>query len=109
MCCCDIRAQLNRIERKIDLLTAKENAMDETLDQVLQDVQNESTVEDSLIALTTSIKTQLDAALANTSISASDQAKIDAIFTGIEANKTKLASAITTNTPVPAAPATPAS
>lgn len=96
----DLKLQLNRIERKLDLLTAKENAMTAKLDQVVQDVQDESTVEDSLISLTTAIKAQLDAALANTSISPADQAKIDAIFTGLEANKAKLAAAITANTPV---------
>lgn len=74
-----------------------------TIDDVVKDVTDESTVEDGLITLTTDIKTQLDAALAGTTVPPAVQAKIDAVFTQLETNKAKLAAAITANTP--AAPA----
>jgi hypothetical protein len=70
-----------------------------TLDQVLQSATDESTVEDSLIALTGNIKSQLDAALSGTTVAPAVQAKIDAIFTQIESNKAKVAAAVLTNTP----------
>lgn len=95
--------QLNRIEAKLDALTKESKMQDETLDQVLADVQAESTVEDGLITLTTSIKAELNKALAGSGLSADDQAKVDAIFTAIESNKAKVAAAVTANTP--AAPA----
>ena len=70
-----------------------------TIDDVVKDVTDESTVEDGLITLTTDIKTQLDAALAGTTVPPAVQAKIDAVFTQLETNKAKLAAAITANTP----------
>lgn len=80
--------------------------MSATLDQVLADVSNETTLENSVLALLTSVQAQLAAALANTSISPADQAKIDSIFSGLESNKTALTAAITANTPVTPAQAT---
>ena len=73
--------------------------MSANIDQVLQDATDESTVEDSLIAVTTNIKSQLDAALAGTTIPPAVQAKIDAVFTQLETNKAKVAAAVLANTP----------
>lgn len=92
MCKCEMKKTLKRIENKLDFLIKKEIEMANTLDDVLNDVENESTVEDSLITLLQGVKAQLDAAKG-------DQTKIDAIFTGLEANKAKLAAALTANTP----------
>ena len=89
--------QLNRIEEKIERLLKGVNRMAATLDQVLQDVTDESTIEDSIITLLAGIQAQLTAALAGTSISAKNQAKIDAIFSGLEANKAKIAAAVSAN------------
>lgn len=72
--------------------------MSASLDQLLQAVQDESTVEDSIISLLTSIKAQLDAAL-SAELTPAAQAKVDAIFAALEANKTKLSDAVTANTP----------
>lgn len=72
--------------------------MSATLDTLLQAVQDESTIEDSVIALLVSIKTQLDAAL-SAELTPAAQAKVDAIFAALEANKTKLSDAVTANTP----------
>lgn len=69
-----------------------------TLDQVLQDVTDESTLDDSIITLLTGIKAQLDAVLAG-GLTPEVQAKVDAIFTAAEANKAKVAAAIAANTP----------
>lgn len=91
---------LKRIEAKLDYLIEKENQMSATLDQVVQDVSDETTLESSIVTLLDGIQAQLTAALAGTTISAANQTKIDAIFSGLEANKTALSAAIIANTPV---------
>ena len=97
---------LSRIERKLNLVIAllgevlrKERRIMATIDQVLQDVTDESTLEDSIITLLQGVQKQLADALANTTIPADVQAKIDSVFAGLEANKAKVAAAVTANTP----------
>lgn len=75
-----------------------------TLDQILTDVADESTQIDSLSTLTAGIKQQLADALAGTTLPTAVQAKIDAVFAGVEANKGKVVAAINANTPAPPAP-----
>lgn len=65
-----------------------------TIDDVLAGVQEESTLEDSVILL-------LQNALANAGV---PQEKIDAILATITTNKQKLNDAITAATPVPPQP-----
>jgi hypothetical protein len=83
---------LFHLERKVAIIMAK-------IDDLVQAVQDESTVEDSIIALLTSVKAQLDAALANTTIPDDVQKKIDSVFATVEANKAKVAAAILAKTP----------
>lgn len=87
------------------VLTKLEEIM-ATLEDVLADVADESTKEDSLIALTNGLKAQLDAALAG-SLTPAQQAKVDGIFAAIEANKAKVQASIDANTSPPATPAVP--
>lgn len=80
------------------------------LDQVLADVQSESTLIAGISAFVSGLKQQLADALANTSLPPDVQAKIDAVFAGVEANKSSLAAALATDTsgapvPPPDAPA----
>lgn len=77
--------------------------MANTLDDVLKDVTDESTLDDSIIALLTGIKAQLDAVLAG-GLTPALQAKVDQIFAQAEANKAKVAAAITANTPAAPTP-----
>lgn len=85
-----------------------------SLDEVLKDVTDESTQLDGIGTLITGLQQQVKEAMANSGISAADQAKIDAIFAAAESNKQKIATALSANTPAsapaaaPAAPATPA-
>ncbi len=67
-----------------------------TLDDVLAEMEQESTVDDSIIALLNGLQAQVAAAGGN-------QAKIDAIFAAAQANIAKVSAAVTANTP--AAPA----
>jgi hypothetical protein len=101
-----MKTYLEQIDSKLDFVIAllgtvlrKERRIMATLDQVLADTTDEATLDDSIITLLTGIKKQLDDALAN-SITPAQQAQIDQIFTNLEANKVKVAAAITANTPV---------
>ena len=89
---------LNKILALVQGLTKEVSKFMVTLDQVVSDVSDESTVVDSLVALTAGIKAQLDAALLGV-LTPGDQAKVDAIFAAVEAEKAKVAAAITANTP----------
>lgn len=79
-------------------LSQKLNKMAATLDSILTEVTDESTVDDSIIALLTGIKAQLDAVLAG-ALTPAQQAKADAIFAQVEANIKKVSDAVTANTP----------
>lgn len=69
-----------------------------TLDQVLQDVTDESTAIDGISTLISGLKQQLADALAGTTLPAPVQAKVDAIFAQAETNKGKIATALAANT-----------
>jgi hypothetical protein len=96
---------MDRIDKKLDFIIRRLDDFHRkevkrimaTLDEVLADVQAEKTVDDSLIALTSSIKDQLDKILAG-GLTPDQQAKVDAIFAGIEANKKAVADAVVANT-----------
>lgn len=66
-----------------------------TIDDILAGVQEEATLEDSVILLLTN-------AMQNQGI---PQEKIDAVIASLNANKQKLNDAITANTPIPPQPA----
>ena len=104
-CLLATQQDLHEMERR---LSGKLDKMAATLDQLVQDVNDESTLEDSIITLLNGIQAQLTAALAGTTLPTAVQAKVDAAFATLEANKAKLAAAITANTPAAPAPAAPA-
>lgn len=93
-----IKAQLTRIEMLLIEVVGKEKRMAATLDDLIAGVQQESTVDDSIIALLNNISAQLKAA-------GSDPAKIQQVNDAIQANIAKITAAVTANTP--AAPANP--
>lgn len=84
---------LIRIEGKVGKIMA-------TLDETLAEVTAERTQIDSLSTLTSGIKKQLDDILAG-QLPADVQAKVDALFRGVEANKQAVVDAINANTPAP--------
>jgi glutamate-1-semialdehyde aminotransferase len=77
-----------------------------TLDELLQDVSDESTQIDSLATLTAGLKQQLQDALSGANLPPAVQAKVDAVFAAVDANKGKVVDAINANTPA-ATPPTP--
>ena len=80
---------------KLDLILANQEKIMASLQETLDDVTAETTAIDSVVALVQGLRDQLNAA----GLSSADQAKVDAIFTAIEGNKTKLAAALAANVP----------
>lgn len=95
---CSDSEKLEQILQRVISIEHKENQIMATLDEVLADVADESTKIDSLSTLVAGIKAQLDAILAG-GVTPEVQAKVDALFAGIEANKAKVQAAIDANTP----------
>ncbi len=94
------RQLLREMDAKLDVLLARqanqlkrEDTMAKTLDDVLADVQAETTVTQSAITLLQGLKAQLDAAIA-----AGDLGKVQQIADGIEANTAALSAAVSANT-----------
>ena len=72
-----------------------------TLDEILADVTQETTDIASISTLIKGLKQQLADALAGTTLPPAVQAKVDAIFAGVETNKAAIADALAANTPTP--------
>ncbi len=70
--------------------------MAHTLDEILQAVSAETTVVDSVVVL---IKELRDKIASVPGVTPEMQAKFDTVFDGVTANETKLAGAVTVNTP----------
>jgi hypothetical protein len=77
-----------------------------TFDDLIQAVTDETTAEDSAVALLVSdknlidtLQTQVNNLLSGATVSPAVQAKIDQLFASAKANAQKLADAITANTP----------
>lgn len=90
-------ALLVEVRNNQRLLLERQDEMAKTLDDILSDVEDESTTLDSLAAFIAGLKQQIADALAGTTLPPATQQKIDAVFAGVEANKAKLAKAVETN------------
>lgn len=95
---------VRRIESALAIILERLEIIMATLDQVLQDVTDESTRLDSISTLISGLKQQLADALAGTTLPPPVQAKIDAVFAAAEANKAKIDTALNTNVPAPVVP-----
>lgn len=90
-------SKLDAILHKLIQLSQQGDKIMASLDEVLADVTDESTRIDSLSTLVAGIKKQLDDILAG-QLPPAVQAKVDAVFAGVEANKGKVQAAIDANT-----------
>lgn len=77
-------------------LTHKVNFAMATLDDLVSKVQALTTVDESVVALLTDLKTKLDAAIAS-----GDPAKLQQLSDALDAQTQKLSDAVTANTPTP--------
>jgi uncharacterized protein (UPF0335 family) len=87
--------------RRLEQLEKEVKMADHNIDEILADVSDESTQIDSLSTLTAGIKKQLDDITAG-SLPPAVQAKVNALFDAVDANKAKVVSAINANTSAPA-------
>jgi len=88
------RARLLRVETLVWKIVYREAKMASTLNDVLTHISDLSSVEDGVVQLLTTLKADLDAALA-----ANDPAQLQAAIDQIDAIKAKAAAAIAANTP----------
>jgi len=91
-------AELDVISGKLSLIIRNQEKIMATLDETLAAVTAEDTKVDSIIALLTGIKAQLDAVLAG-GLTPEVQAKVDAIFAQATGSAAKIDTAIAANTP----------
>lgn len=89
----DLEQSENRI---LAAITQLENKMAATLDELISDVTDESTVITSVETLLTGLSAQLAAAIA-----ANDPAKIQQVKDAIDSNKARLSAAVAANTKTP--------
>lgn len=89
-----IELKLDRILKRFALVIDKEDQMAVTLDDLKAKVEAETSVAESAITLLVQLKGLLDAAIAG-----GDMAKIQEIADAIDAETTRIADAVTANTP----------
>lgn len=94
----ELASLLRQLCCKLDTVITHQERIMATLDETLAAVTAEGTKVDSIIALLTGIKAQLDAVLAG-GLTPDVQAKVDAIFAQATTNAAKIDAAITANTP----------
>jgi hypothetical protein len=94
----------DQILAKLDQILKKEDKLMATVDDVLAGVQQESSVDDSLITLVQNIKSQLDS-IQSGQLPPDVQAKVDQLFSQVQTNIQKVSAAVTANTPAASAPA----
>jgi len=70
-----------------------------SLDDILQDMKDFKSRQDSLIELTNGMRQKVDDALKDVNLTPEQQAKVDAIFDEVEARKAEVQAAIDANTP----------
>jgi len=97
----DIDAKLDQIITKLDQILRQEYHMNRTIDEVLAEVDRQTTQETSMEALLNGLQTIIIQAKG-------DPGKINAAFETLKANNDKAAAAIVNNTPAaPPAPPVP--
>jgi hypothetical protein len=89
--------ELDIVIKMLKNLTRKEVIEMATLDEIITAVTEQDTQIDSLATLTAGIKKQLDDILAG-ALTPDQQAKVDAIFAGLQANTQEVVAAINANT-----------
>jgi hypothetical protein len=96
------------LREMVRLVLNKENSIMSTLDDDLAAVTAESTRLDSIDTLITTLNQRIADALSGTTLPPAVQAKVDAVFAGLQANSAKIDTALNTNVPPPAPTPQPA-
>jgi altronate dehydratase len=85
--------------RKLDFIIRKLEVIMATLDELLDKVTEEATVDESMLELLAGLKQQLADALSGANLPPAVQAKVDAVFSKASENVTKINEALAANTP----------
>lgn len=97
-----------QLDAKLDRILCNQEKLMATLDDDIAAVAAQSTQIDGVSTLITSLEQKIADALSGTTLPAPVQAKVDALFTALQTNSGKIATAINTGTPAaavnPAAP-----
>jgi len=96
------RRLLQGIDHKLDQLLSKEDELMATAQDVLDAVNDETTVEQGVITLLDKINAQLTDVKARLTAAGADPAELDVVISQINTNKAALADAVTRNTPAEA-------
>ena len=94
----ELEEKLDSILRILGAIQTKEVIMMASLDEALAMVTKQTTVDQGLITLTAQIKKMLDDALSGV-LTPAQQAKVDAIFSGVQDNMNAVSKAVLDNTP----------
>jgi len=97
----ELRALLTDIHRHEGQILRNQEKIMSTLDEVLADVTEEGTKLDSLSTFIAGLKQQIADALSGATLPPAVQAKVDAVFAGVESNKAKVQAALDANVPPP--------
>jgi Spy/CpxP family protein refolding chaperone len=93
-----VSRKLDEVLKIVREILRKEDLIMATLDEGLAAVTEATTVVEGLSTLVYAIKAQLDQALAGV-LTPEQQAKVDAVFAGVQGIKAKAAQALLDNTP----------
>lgn len=85
------------LKQSVDILGYEQRLMMKTLDEVLDVVNDETTLIGGVGAMIGGLRSQVASAMANQALPPGLQAKVDAIFTSAQKNKEALATALGTN------------
>ena len=96
-----INCKLDRILQTQHQQLEQENKAMASLEEVLAEVTDEATKIDSLTTFMDGLKQQLADALSGANLPPAVQAKVDQVFSAVEANKAKVVAAIEANTEEP--------
>lgn len=92
-------SQVDALIRAVLVLTQKVSRLMITIDQVAADVTAQKTTIAGLATLVAGLRKQIADALSGATLPPAVQAKVDAVFTDLEANNKALADALAANTP----------
>jgi chromosome segregation ATPase len=95
----NLQATANQILKSVNTLQTMEGKTMATVQDVINEITAERTVEDSVVALLDAINAQLTDVKAQLAAGGTDASALDAVIASLKDNEAKLTDAVTRNTP----------
>jgi chromosome segregation ATPase len=95
----NLQATANQILKAVNTLQTMEGRTMATVQDVINEITAERTVEDSVVALLDAIQAQLVDVKAQLAAGGTDASALDAVIASLKDNEAKLTDAVTRNTP----------